>query len=105
MPFSYPPGTGYRLTGASPEFRTAKGEQTVLGYVNIHFTSTSATLALYSGPFPNNGTPSTNGTQVANIDCSSNSSRALTYMIRCQGGLYGVLTPAATGAEVNVCVI
>lgn len=107
MPFSFPPGENIRFTGASPEARRGKGsgtgEAVTLAFVNIGTTSTSASLALYRGPFV--GTPSTTGTLIGNIDCSSNSSRALTYMVRCADGFYGVLTPAATGADVSVTII
>jgi len=107
MSWSYPPGENVRFTGANPERRrgagSGKGEAVVLAFVNIATTSTAASLALYQGPFP--GTPSTTGTLIGNIDCSSNSSRALTYMIRCPDGFYGVLTPAATGADVAVTII
>lgn len=107
MPWSFPPGENLRFTGAKPEQKrgtgSGTGEQAVLAFVNIATTSTSASLALYQGPFP--GTPSTTGTLIGNIDCSSNSSRALTYMIRCRDGFYGVLTPAATGADVSVTII
>ena len=107
MPWSFPPGENLRFTGAKPEQRRGRGSGTndtvLLAYVNIALTSTNASLALYQGPFP--GTPSTTGTLIGNIDCSSSSSRALTYMIRCNDGFYGVLTPAATGADVSVTII
>ena len=107
MPFSYPPGTDLHFTGANPERRigtgAATGEAVTLAYININTTSTGASLAIYKGPFT--GTPSTTGTLIANIDCSSNSSRALTYMIRCPNGFYGVLTPAATGADATAVIV
>ena len=107
MSWSFPPGANLRFTGANPEQKVGagggKGSQAVLAFVNIATTSASASLALYAGPFP--GAPSTTGTQIAAIDCSSNSSRALTYMVRCPDGFYGVLTPAATGADVSVTII
>lgn len=104
MAWSYPPGTGLHFTGAKPENKYpstptngSAPEQTVLGFVNINTTSTTASLALYQGT-------STTGTLIATIDCSSSSSRALQYMIRLSGPIYGVLTPAATGADVSVTV-
>ena len=107
MSWSYPPGENLRFTGAKPEQKRGTGSNTgdavILAFVNIATTSTGASLALYEGPFT--GAPSTTGTLIGNIDCSNNSSRALTYMIRCPNGFYGVLTPAATGADVSVTII
>ena len=107
MSYSYPPGTDLHFTGASPEKKvgagSGKGEAVVLAQININTASTGASLAVYKGPFP--GAPSTTGTLIGNIDCSSNSSRALTYLIRCPDGFYGVLTPAATGADVTAVII
>ncbi len=91
-------GTGFHLTGASPE-GVAGGalSHALLGYVNVNTASTSASVAIYNGT-------STTGTKVAVIDASSSTGRAFEYMIRCPNGVYAVLTPAATGADVTVTV-
>ncbi len=99
------PGQNLHLTGAAPEGKAGgSGEQAILHAVNINTTSTSASLTIYQGPFPNNGTPSTTGTKVGVFDCSGTPRNHL-FDIRSQGGIYAVLTPAATGADVSITVI
>ena len=106
MGWSYPPGIAKRLSGAAPEASDGGvfGSDAVLARINVNTSSTSASLAVYTGPFGTSPTPSTTGTKVATIDCSSNT-RTLEYMIRCPGGWYAVLTPAATGADITITSI
>ena len=103
MGWSFPPGIPHRLTGAAPEASEGGvfGSDAVLARINLNTTSTSASLAIYTGPFGSSPTPSTTGTKIATIDCSA-TPRYHEFMIRCPGGWYAVLTPAATGADVTI---
>ena len=103
MGWSFPPGIPHRLTAATPEASEGGvfGSDAVLARINVNTASASASLAVYSGPFGASPTPSTTGTQIAKIDCATLvPTREL--MIRCPGGWYAVLTPAATGADVTI---
>lgn len=100
MGWSYPPGEAINLNSAGQSFTRgvvagAATEQVVLGQININTTAASAVLTLYTGP-------STTGSKFATIDCSSSSSRALTFNTR-HRGLYGQLTGG--NADVTIVVI
>lgn len=101
MAWSYPPGADLHFTSAGDSHSAGgNGESAMLAQVNINTAAASAVLTVYKGPF-SPSTPSTTGTKVATIDCSNNSSRSLTYMIRCPGGIYAQLT----GGNADVSLI
>lgn len=76
-------GQAIRLAGASDG--KVVGSHPILGFVNIGSTTASAVLEIYDGT-------STTGTKVARIDASSANARAFQYQIRCEAGVYAVLT-------------
>lgn len=104
MPWSYPPGELINLSSAGQSFvrgaAAAKdgtgGSQATLLQVNINTAAASAVLTLYNGV-------STTGTKCATIDCSSSSSRSLTFGTRHSNGLYGQLTGG--NADVSIVIV